>query len=122
MRMEKAEMVICEICGEGHTSYDDIDICESCRKPAKTIKTKKAPATKIEVALKRVMKGQNSRAITNLRECRCEIEKVLKGGEETGTRIEDLVIEGIKVYAYEMTEKTMVVFEKDSKIFSGYYE
>ena len=117
--MEQA-LTICEICGKTFTTSSDIDVCDACLKSVKSEPVIKKPSSTLVNAVKRVMKGQTSKAL-KVRACGCEIEKVLAGADKMGERMENIEINGINIIAHQLSDKIQVTYERDNQVISGYY-
>lgn len=120
-------MIICEICGttyESSTSGEYSDICQVCidYKPAKQAKDVSPTVKKLKSALKRVLKSQVSKVL-KVRECPCDIEKIISNASERWTRLNNIELEGVTSLVFEETtgSKFMIAYKKDGKIFQGYY-
>lgn len=117
-------LMICEICGKtfNQNENDDLDVCYSCRSVKKSkIKTEKKPSSTLTNAIKRVIKGQSSKAL-KVRICGCSFERVVEDAEKIGQRLDNLNVNGIEIIVHQLSDKVQVTYINDNKIYSGYYQ
>ncbi len=126
-------MIICEICGTTHNhsaSGEHSEICQSCfdkkwgENKSHVVNKKEVYPTvkKVKSALKRVLKGNVSKVL-KVRECPASIEKIIKNASERWNRLSDIKLEGITSLVFEekFSSRFMIAYQKDGKIFQGYF-
>lgn len=116
-------LTICEICGSTfeQTENDNLDVCYACRKPAKKQKKEKKPSSTLANAIKRVMKGQTSKAL-KVRVCGVSLDRVISDADKMGERMEDIEINGIVIAVHQLKDKIQITYKMNNKVISGYYQ